>query len=154
MTLHLSLQLSWKTRIEIRYDLLIDTIVFSLSGLVTVPAGGGGTFLGGYLIKRFNLPCSGILKFCLLATAACIVFTLCFALNCPNLDFAGLTTPYQNSTKYVPISKTLWRRLINRSCNLGRSSHLLLALNDILLLQKDRVIFGEHLQQRLWLFEI
>lgn len=70
-----------------------------LMGLVTVPAGGGGTFLGGYLIKRFNLPCSGILKFCLLATAACIAFTLCFALNCPNLAFAGLTVPYFNDTK-------------------------------------------------------
>lgn len=66
---------------------------------MTVPAGGGGTFLGGYLIKRFNLTCSGILKFCLFATAACIAFTLCFALNCPNLDFAGVTVPYQNVTR-------------------------------------------------------
>lgn len=66
-----------------------------------MPAGGGGTFLGGYLIKRFNLPCSGILKFCLLATAACIAFTLCFSLNCPNLEFAGLTVPYQNITRFV-----------------------------------------------------
>lgn len=74
---------------------------FFFLGLVTVPAGGGGTFLGGYLIKRFNLPCSGILKFCLLATAACIAFTLCFSLNCPNLDFAGLTVPYQNITRFV-----------------------------------------------------
>ncbi|XP_043261056.1 solute carrier organic anion transporter family member 4A1 isoform X1 [Colletes gigas] len=70
-----------------------------LMGLVTVPAGGGGTFLGGYLIKRFNLPCSGILKFCLLATASCIAFTLCFVLNCPNLNFAGVTVPYSDQTK-------------------------------------------------------
>jgi len=81
--------------------MFIGIVNFSFSGLVTVPAGGGGTFLGGYLIKRFNLPCSGILKFCLLATAACIAFTLCFALNCPNLDFAGLTVPYHNNTKFV-----------------------------------------------------
>jgi organic anion transporter 4A len=80
---------------------VIITVVLSFLGLVTVPAGGGGTFLGGYLIKRFNLPCSGILKFCLLATAACIAFTLCFSLNCPNLDFAGLTVPYQNITRFV-----------------------------------------------------
>lgn len=72
-------------------------------GLVTVPAGGGGTFLGGYLIKRFNLSCSGILKFCLSTTAACIIFTLCFALNCPNIDFAGLTVPYQNITRFVQL---------------------------------------------------
>lgn len=74
---------------------------FLFLGLVTVPAGGGGTFLGGYLIKRFNLPCSGILKFCLLATASCIAFTLCFVLNCPNLNFAGVTVPYSGQTKYV-----------------------------------------------------
>ncbi|XP_025992017.1 solute carrier organic anion transporter family member 4A1 isoform X2 [Solenopsis invicta] len=83
-----------------------------LMGLVTVPAGGGGTFLGGYLIKRFNLPCSGILKFCLLATTACIAFTLCFALNCPNLDFAGLTVPYQNLTRKFAMS-------LENSCNNG-----------------------------------
>ncbi|XP_035732856.1 solute carrier organic anion transporter family member 4A1-like isoform X3 [Vespa mandarinia] len=70
-----------------------------LMGLVTVPAGGGGTFLGGYLIKRLNLSCSGILKFCLFSTAACIVFTLCFALSCPNMNFAGLTVPYHSLTK-------------------------------------------------------
>ncbi|XP_043288707.1 solute carrier organic anion transporter family member 4A1 isoform X2 [Venturia canescens] len=73
-----------------------------LIGLVTVPAGGGGTFLGGYLVKRWNLSCSGILKFCLLATAACVVFTLCFALNCPNLEFAGLTVPYHATQSGPP----------------------------------------------------
>ncbi|XP_008554726.1 solute carrier organic anion transporter family member 4A1 isoform X1 [Microplitis demolitor] len=72
-----------------------------LMGLVTVPAGGGGTFLGGYLIKRWNLPCSGILKFCIFSTAACIIFTLCFGLGCPNLDFAGLTVPYSDSDQKV-----------------------------------------------------
>ncbi|XP_018053910.1 PREDICTED: solute carrier organic anion transporter family member 4A1 isoform X1 [Atta colombica] len=89
-----------------------------LMGLVTVPAGGGGTFLGGYLIKRFNLPCSGILKFCLLATAACIAFTLCFALNCPNLDFAGLTVPYQNITRRIALSL---ENTCNNGCGCSRS---------------------------------
>ncbi|KAJ8321940.1 hypothetical protein KUTeg_000411 [Tegillarca granosa] len=31
-------------------------------GAVTIPAGGGGTLLGGYLIKRFNLRVRGIIK--------------------------------------------------------------------------------------------
>lgn len=82
-----------------------------LMGLVTVPAGGGGTFLGGYLIKRLNLSCSGILKFCLFSTAACIAFTLCFALSCPNLNFAGLTVPYRSLAK-----KSL---SLEDSCNSG-----------------------------------
>ncbi|XP_031786219.1 solute carrier organic anion transporter family member 4A1 isoform X3 [Nasonia vitripennis] len=82
-----------------------------LMGLVTVPAGGGGTFLGGYLIKHWNLPCSGILKFCIIATGACIAFTLCFILSCPNLDFAGLTVPYINE-KGKPTS-------LEGACNSG-----------------------------------
>ncbi|XP_029156847.1 solute carrier organic anion transporter family member 4A1 isoform X2 [Nylanderia fulva] len=88
-----------------------------LMGLVTVPAGGGGTFLGGYLIKRFNLSCSGILKFCLLATAACIAFTLCFALNCPNINFAGLTVPYQNITRKISLSL---ENICNNGCGCSR----------------------------------
>ncbi|XP_020709154.2 solute carrier organic anion transporter family member 4A1 [Athalia rosae] len=73
-----------------------------LMGLVTVPAGGGGTFLGGYLVKRWNLQCAGILRFCLIATAACIVFTMCFALSCSNLKFAGLTVPYHQVGRKPP----------------------------------------------------
>lgn len=72
---------------------------FKYVGLVTVPAGGGGTFLGGYLVKRWNLSCSGILKFCIISTGICIIFTACFGLTCPNNDFAGLTVPYSQNSK-------------------------------------------------------
>lgn len=65
-----------------------------LMGLITVPAGGGGTFLGGYLVKKLNLSCSGIIKFCLIATIFAAAFTICFFLSCPNLTFAGVTSPY------------------------------------------------------------
>ncbi|PSN43734.1 Solute carrier organic anion transporter family member 4A1 [Blattella germanica] len=47
-----------------------------LMGLVTVPAGGGGTFLGGYLVKRLSLHCAGIIKFCVYATLICVTFTI------------------------------------------------------------------------------
>jgi len=66
-------------------------------GLVTVPAGGGGTFLGGYLVKRLSLHCAGIIKFCVIATFIGITFTTCFFLSCPNLTFAGVTEPYGNN---------------------------------------------------------
>ncbi|XP_075151621.1 organic anion transporting polypeptide 26F [Haematobia irritans] len=67
-----------------------------LMGLITVPAGGGGTFLGGYLVKKFNLNCAGIIKLCLIVTAIATLFTSCFLLSCPNLDFAGVTTSYRD----------------------------------------------------------
>ncbi|GAB0098809.1 Solute carrier organic anion transporter family member [Sergentomyia squamirostris] len=66
-----------------------------LMGIITVPAGGGGTFLGGYLVKKLNLSCSGIIKLCLIATLFASLFTICFFLSCPNLTFAGVTTSYR-----------------------------------------------------------
>ncbi|PNF24215.1 Solute carrier organic anion transporter family member 4A1 [Cryptotermes secundus] len=80
-----------------------------LMGLVTVPAGGGGTFLGGYLVKRLSLHCAGIIKFCVVATLIGVTFTTCFFLSCPNLAFAGVTKPYRNSSSS--------RYSLDSSCN-------------------------------------
>lgn len=91
-------------------------------GLITVPAGGGGTFLGGYLVKRLNLNCSDIIKMCLMVTIIATAFTSCFLLSCPNLQFAGVTTPYQrkevNSDLLVSRPITLEANCnANCSCN-------------------------------------
>ncbi|KAK6617800.1 hypothetical protein RUM43_014028 [Polyplax serrata] len=68
-----------------------------LMGVITVPAGGGGTFLGGYLVKRLDLKCAGIIKLCMISTVLSMVFISCFFLTCPNLRFAGLNVPYADS---------------------------------------------------------
>ncbi|XP_021915688.1 solute carrier organic anion transporter family member 4A1 isoform X3 [Zootermopsis nevadensis] len=81
-----------------------------LMGLVTVPAGGGGTFLGGYLVKRLSLHCAGIIRFCVIATLIGVTFTACFFLSCPNLTFAGVTDPYGNTSKDLKLS-------LDSSCN-------------------------------------
>lgn len=70
-----------------------------IMGLITVPAGGGGTFFGGYLVKKFNLACSGIIKMCLISTAIATCFTICFFISCPNMHFAGITGPYRTQMK-------------------------------------------------------
>lgn len=67
-----------------------------IMGIVTIPSGGGGTYLGGYLVKKFNLTCSGIIKMCLFSTIIASCFTVCFFISCPNIHFAGLTGPYRN----------------------------------------------------------
>lgn len=59
-----------------------------------MPAGGGGTFLGGYLVKKLRLCCSGTIKFCMIASMFAALFTICFFLSCPNLSFAGITSSY------------------------------------------------------------
>lgn len=59
-----------------------------------VPAGGGGTFLGGFLVNKFKLRGSGIIKFCLLCTLVSLLATLVFFAHCPNVPTAGVTASY------------------------------------------------------------
>ncbi|KAJ0182819.1 hypothetical protein K1T71_002188 [Dendrolimus kikuchii] len=70
-----------------------------LLGVITVPAGGGGTFLGGWLVKRWRLACAGIIKLCVGATLIAAAFTLCFMLSCDDYPFAGVTVPYKSTPK-------------------------------------------------------
>ncbi|XP_055599366.1 solute carrier organic anion transporter family member 4A1 [Uranotaenia lowii] len=103
-----------------------------LMGIITVPAGGGGTFLGGYLVKKLNLSCSGIIRFCLFATVFAALFTTCFFLSCPNLTFAGVTAPYfpqenlrtpdARSTEPFALLKTL-ENSCNNKCSCSKMNY-------------------------------
>lgn len=59
-----------------------------------VPAGGGGTLLGGFLVNRFKLRGSGIIRFCLFCTLISLLVFLVFLTHCPNVPMAGVTTGY------------------------------------------------------------
>ncbi|XP_055998205.1 solute carrier organic anion transporter family member 4A1-like isoform X2 [Ostrea edulis] len=63
-------------------------------GYAAIPAGGGGTFLGGYLVKRFNLGVRGIIRFCLALSIPCFLCVLIFLVNCENVLFAGVNIDY------------------------------------------------------------
>ncbi|KAI8437952.1 hypothetical protein MSG28_010617 [Choristoneura fumiferana] len=76
-----------------------------LLGVITVPAGGGGTFLGGWLVKRWQLACAGIIKLCVAATVVAAAFTFSFVLTCDDYPFAGVTVAYNSPT--VPGSDRL-----------------------------------------------
>lgn len=86
-------------------------------GVITVPAGGGGTFLGGYLVKRWNLCYVGIVKLCLAVTAIAVLCTGSLLLKCPNLNFAGVTAPYAGLEVDVPslALSTMTSSQLNRS---------------------------------------
>lgn len=92
-----------------------------LMGLITVPAGGGGTFLGGYLVKKFNLSCAAIIRLCLLVTAIALLFTSSFLFSCPNLAFAGVTTAYgttrEDSTATLTEMANMMPIQLESSCN-------------------------------------
>ncbi|XP_062316370.1 solute carrier organic anion transporter family member 4A1 isoform X1 [Osmerus eperlanus] len=64
-------------------------------GYMVVPAGGGGTFLGGYIVKRMNLRCRGIIRFCMLCALVSLLAVFIFLVHCPNVPMAGVTAPYR-----------------------------------------------------------
>ncbi|XP_053309532.1 solute carrier organic anion transporter family member 4A1 [Spea bombifrons] len=66
-------------------------------GYLVVPAGGGGTFLGGFIVNKLKLHCSGVIKFCVSCTLLGILSVFIFLISCPNMPVAGVTTPYPGS---------------------------------------------------------
>ncbi|XP_007952905.1 solute carrier organic anion transporter family member 4A1 [Orycteropus afer afer] len=69
----------------------------TLFGYLVVPAGGGGTFLGGFLVNKFKLRGADIIKFCLLCTLTSLLAIFIFFLHCPNMPMAGVTATYSGS---------------------------------------------------------
>nr|XP_046252002.1 solute carrier organic anion transporter family member 4A1 [Scatophagus argus]XP_046252003.1 solute carrier organic anion transporter family member 4A1 [Scatophagus argus]XP_046252004.1 solute carrier organic anion transporter family member 4A1 [Scatophagus argus] len=65
-------------------------------GCMVVPAGGGGTLLGGYIVKKLNLRCRGIIRFSLICTMVSLFAIFVFLIHCPNVPMAGVTVPYQS----------------------------------------------------------
>ncbi|XP_027810086.2 solute carrier organic anion transporter family member 4A1 isoform X2 [Marmota flaviventris] len=69
----------------------------TLFGYLVVPAGGGGTLLGGYFVNRFKLRGAGTVRFCLLCTLISLLSFLVFLTHCPNVPVAGVTAGYGGS---------------------------------------------------------
>uniref|UniRef100_A0A3Q3BFD5 Solute carrier organic anion transporter family member n=1 Tax=Kryptolebias marmoratus TaxID=37003 RepID=A0A3Q3BFD5_KRYMA len=67
-----------------------------LFGYLVVPAGGGGTFLGGYIVKKLNLRCRGIIRFCMVCALVSLFAIFIFLFHCPNVPMAGVTAPYRS----------------------------------------------------------
>lgn len=85
-----------------------------LVGFVVVPAGGGGTMIGGWLVKWLQLRCSGILKTCIIFSFFCLLSCFTFVISCPNIDFAGINIGYSNMS-VMPSSPNLTSRC-NKDC--------------------------------------
>lgn len=61
---------------------------------LVVPAGGGGTLLGGFFVGRCKLRGSGIIRLCLLCSLTSMLAFLVFFMHCPNVPMAGVTAGY------------------------------------------------------------
>uniref|UniRef100_A0A8C5R4J5 Solute carrier organic anion transporter family member n=1 Tax=Leptobrachium leishanense TaxID=445787 RepID=A0A8C5R4J5_9ANUR len=66
-------------------------------GYLVVPAGGGGTFLGGFIVNKLKLHCSGVIKFCVFCTLPGLLAVFTFLISCSNMPVAGVTVPYNGS---------------------------------------------------------
>ncbi|XP_014662179.1 PREDICTED: solute carrier organic anion transporter family member 4A1-like [Priapulus caudatus] len=67
-----------------------------LMGFIVVPAGGGGTFLGGYIIKKLQMNCEKIVRFCAIVCMSAVPLTLAFLVQCPQGHIGGFNAPYLN----------------------------------------------------------
>ena len=55
-------------------------------GCLSVPAGAGGTLMGGYLLKRLSLDRTGAIKLYLFCQAIIIPLYFGFLIHCPTAD--------------------------------------------------------------------
>jgi organic anion transporter 4A len=67
-------------------------------GCIVVPAGAGGTLIGGFSLKKFNLKREGAIR--MYITCQCIILPLYlgFMLHCPTPEIVGLTRAYPGLT--------------------------------------------------------
>ncbi|XP_022104544.1 solute carrier organic anion transporter family member 4A1-like [Acanthaster planci] len=66
----------------------------AIVGIFAVPAAVGSTFLGGWLIKRFDLKVRGMLRLSIVCVIIVIVFSFCLLLICPQEIVAGINSNY------------------------------------------------------------
>ncbi|XP_060086605.1 solute carrier organic anion transporter family member 4A1 [Heteronotia binoei] len=93
----------------------------TLFGYLVVPAGGGGTFLGGFIVNKFKLRCSGIIKFCLFCTLSSLLAIFIFFVDCPNMPMAGVTQMYDRS--YLPEGRLNLSAPCNTECDCLRETY-------------------------------
>jgi organic anion transporter 4A len=107
-------------------------------GIITVPAGGGGTFIGGYLVKKWNLSYVGIVKLCLAVTTMAVFLTSSLLLKCPNLNFAGITAPYGGVGMEIPSTAlpldtaNPLESTCNRDCGCSKFYNPVCGINNVL----------------------
>jgi len=72
------------------------------TGAAALIGGATGTVLGGYLVKRLQLRCDGIVKLICVFSALSFVTTLVFLASGPYIPFAGVNVQYRNRSLTEP----------------------------------------------------
>ncbi|XP_077990423.1 solute carrier organic anion transporter family member 4C1-like [Glandiceps talaboti] len=76
-------------------------------GVTALPGAVGGTVLGGWIIRRFDLTVRGTIKFCILIAVSTIILLPVFLIHCPQDQIAGVKVPYEgNRTELDEVNLT------------------------------------------------
>ncbi|XP_046377706.2 solute carrier organic anion transporter family member 4A1-like isoform X2 [Haliotis rufescens] len=65
-----------------------------IMGVITVPGAGGGMLLGGYIVKKMDLKCRGIIRLSMTVCCIALVVGGLFLIQCPKPKMAGVTVQY------------------------------------------------------------
>ncbi|KAI1285077.1 Solute carrier organic anion transporter family member 5A1 [Halotydeus destructor] len=75
------------------------------AGGIAVPGACVGIFLGGYLMKRFQVGIRGAIQMILFFNLVCMgLYTALYFLGCDNMKMSGVTLPYHNGSLVEPTS--------------------------------------------------
>ncbi|XP_016941807.3 solute carrier organic anion transporter family member 3A1 [Drosophila suzukii] len=90
------------------------------TGSIAVPGACIGIFLGGCILKRFQLKPKGAVQFVLITNVICLAcYAMLFFLGCDNLKMAGTTIPYYTSNKHGSTLEQPFQVNLTAACNFG-----------------------------------
>ncbi|KAH8282669.1 hypothetical protein KR054_009059 [Drosophila jambulina] len=90
------------------------------TGSIAVPGACIGIFLGGCILKRFQLKPKGAVQFVLITNVICLAcYAMLFFLGCDNLKMAGTTIPYYTSNKQGSTIEQPFQVNLTAACNFG-----------------------------------
>ena len=88
--------------VQVRFRILV-------AGLVLLPAGAGGTIIGGLLVEKLKLSCRQIIHIQLWLSVFVTVTSALFLLTCDPIPFAGISAPYNTRWDVLPATGFLKR---------------------------------------------
>lgn len=95
------------------------------TGSIAVPGACIGIFIGGCILKRFQLKPKGAVQFVLISNIVCLAcYALLFFLGCDNLKMAGTTIPYYNSGSPHSAADQPFQPNLTAACNFGCECNL------------------------------
>ncbi|KAL1441474.1 hypothetical protein MTO96_008446 [Rhipicephalus appendiculatus] len=86
------------------------------TGGIAIPGACVGIFLGGYVLKKFQMRPKGAIQFVLCFNLLCMgLYTLLYFLGCDNIRMAGATLPYFNNSSELDTFQVN----LTADCNMG-----------------------------------